>query len=303
MDLYGTLKKHCHGRVLQNEPLSSHTSFRIGGPADCFLWATDTQDIEIALDAAAREENAFMIVGNGTNLLVNDEGIRGVVVCLGTGFHSLEQDETLVRSGAAVHLSELLDYCAEHDLGGLEFAAGIPGTVGGALYTNAKTKTGWVRDPLADVTAMDKNKQIQTIDAASFQHDGTSLIDGCIITEASFQLTKAAEEDIRREIERYMSRRRETQPIHEPSAGCIFANPEDQPAGLLIDHCGCKGMRVGGAVVSDKHANFIINTGGARATDVLELIEHVRERVVTEIGITLSLEIHVVDPMGRFTKQ
>lgn len=303
MDVFQILRRECQGRVIQNEPLSLHTSFGIGGPADWFVWADKNHDIEIARQTASAADCAFMVIGNGTNLLVHDEGIRGIVVRLGPAFAKMKRDGDQVKTGAAVDIPNLLDYCARHGLRGLAFAAGIPGTVGGALYTDANTKTGWIRELLSEVTVIDKNNQIRLLDAESFRHTMNFPNGGEIIIEASFQLTENAEEDIRGEMNRYLIRRRETQPIDEPSAGCIFKNPEDQPAGRLIDQCGCKGMRIGGALVSDKHANFIINTGGARAKDVLELTERIRERVYSQTGISLGLEINVIDSMGRSEKQ
>lgn len=296
--LYETLEKECKGRVLKDEPLSAHTSFRIGGPADCFVWPEDTEDLGIALDTAGREGCPVMIIGHGTNLLVVDEGLRGLVLRLGRGFNRISREGTRVRVGAGFALPELLDYCADHGIGGLEFAAGIPGTVGGALYTDANTKTGWVRERISQVTVMGRDREIKRMDAASCPPETETAFNGDCIIEACFQLTDVPEEAIRREIERYMHRRRATQPIEVPSAGCIFRNPEEQPAGQLIDQCGCKGMKVGGAMVSDRHANFIINTGGASCQDVVELIEQVRERVFTERGIRLDLEINVVGSWG-----
>lgn len=299
MDPYALLIRTCKGRVLRNEPLSSHTSFGIGGPADCFLWAEDAEDVEAAMDAVSSEGLPFLAIGNGTNLLVDDGGVRGVVVRLGRGFGGLKREETRVRVGAGVDLAKLLDFCASHGLSGLEFAAGVPGTLGGALYTDAGTTSGRVRDRLLQVTAVGQDKETSTIDGPSFRHeDEDPLAEGSIITEASFQLTPATEETVRREMDRLLTRRRETQPIGEPSAGCIFRNPKGQPAGRLIDQCGCKGMRVGGAIVSEKHANFIINTGGAQSKDVLELIERIRARVHQATGVTLSLEINVIGPWG-----
>jgi UDP-N-acetylmuramate dehydrogenase len=296
--LYHALVQRCKGRVLKDELLSAHTSFRIGGPADCLLWAEDTEDLEVAFDAAEGEGCPCMIIGNGTNLLVVDEGIRGLVVRLGQGFNTLEQEGECVRVGGGVDLADVLEYCAEHGLGGLEFAAGIPGTVGGALYTDANTKTGWVRGLLSEVRVMGRDRQARTLDAASCLPEVKAFHrDDCIIG-ASFQLTEAPKEEIHQEIERYLARRRATQPIEQPSAGCIFQNPQDQPAGKLIDQCGCKGMRVGGAVVSDRHANFIVNIGGARSEDVLALIDQVRERVLSATGIHLALEVNVLGPLN-----
>jgi UDP-N-acetylmuramate dehydrogenase len=166
------------------------------------------------------------------------------------------------------------------------------------VSTKANTRTGSICQRLYQVLVLGPDRKIKTMDAATY--DRRSAADhgpGCII-EASFQLAEAPPADIRREMERYLERRRTTQPLDWPSAGCIFRNPAEQPAGRLIDQCGCKGMRIGGALVSELHANYIINTGGARSQDVLELIERVRERVYSQTGVTLELEVNVVTAMG-----
>ncbi|UCE17540.1 MAG: UDP-N-acetylmuramate dehydrogenase [Gemmatimonadota bacterium] len=293
------IEKKCQGRVLHNEPLSSHTSFGIGGPADAFVWADGVEDVEIVQDAVLSNEIPFLVIGNGTNLLFHDEGFRGVVLRLGRHFKGIVSEGTRVTAGAGANLSKTLSFCAEHDLGGFEFAVGIPGTVGGAVSSAAWTRSGGIRDRLSRVTAMGPKGDVVTKDAPSLGNEHGDLVpDGCIITEVSFQLEPAPENAIRLEMERLMARRKQTQPLNKRSAGCVFRNPEHQSAGRIIDECGCKGMRVGGAVVSEKHANFIINSGGARSEDVLELIERVRERVHSATGVLLGLEIDVVDPWG-----
>jgi UDP-N-acetylmuramate dehydrogenase len=295
---YERLEKACKGRVLRNEPLAAHTSFRIGGPADCFVWAEDMEDVQIALDTAHGEGWPLMMIGHGTNMLVADDGVRGLVLCLGHGFETLTREGTQLRAGGALGLPRLLDYCAEAGLGGLEFAAGIPGTLGGALYTDANTKTGWVRQVLTGITVAEAKTGIREMDAGACAPEKQAGIgDGCLV-EACLQLTEADPDDIRHEVGRYLHRRRETQPIDKASAGCIFVNPPDQPAGKLIDESGCKGMAVGGARVSDLHANFIINTGGARCKDVLDLMDKVKERVYQATGIDLEPEINIVGTVG-----
>jgi UDP-N-acetylmuramate dehydrogenase len=298
-DVYTSLETRCKGRVLRNELLSSHTSFRIGGPADCFVWAEDIEDVEAVLHVVSSEKLPFLVVGNGTNLLVDDDGFRGIVMRLGRGFAGLERDETRVTLKAGVNLARALDFCAGHGLSGLEFAVGIPGTIGGALFTGAWTRSGWIQDRVVSATTMSVNKRTIQCEISGFQDKkGNPFHNDVIITEATFQLTSVPEEDIREEMKRLMARRLETQPMNRPSAGCIFKNPEGQSAGRLIDECGCKGWSVGGALVSDKHANFIINAGGARSRDVLELLDRVRERVHQATGISLETEINIIHPGG-----
>lgn len=263
------------------------------------MWAEDKEDVKVVLEVVSSEKLPFFVLGNGTNCLFDDEGFRGVVMRLGRDFDVLEREGTSLRVGAGVNLSKTVEFCAQQGLGGFEFAVGIPGTVGGGVFTKAWTRSGGIGDRLSQVTLIGPEGRVATKDASSHSNeDGDLFPNRSIIAEASFQLLSAPEDDIRREMQRLMARRKDTQPTKERSAGCVFKNPEGNSAGRLIDECGCKGMRIGGALVSEKHANFIINTGEARSGDVLGLIERVRERVHRATGVPLALEITLIDPWG-----
>jgi UDP-N-acetylmuramate dehydrogenase len=292
----GALEGVVRGRVAYGEPLSRHTSLRIGGPADALVVPADLHDLRALLRFAHREGIGTLVLGGGSNTLVLDGGFRGVAIILGEAFAGLEADGTTVRAGAAVRVSRLLAFCCRQGLAGVECLTGIPGTVGGAVRGNAGTTAGWISDRLRDVAVALRDGTIARLTktdlGAAYRH--TALPAGAVITEATLGLEPGDPGTIRRAISRLLVARNQTQPVESRSAGCMFKNPPGDSAGRLVDAAGMKGARAGDAVVSPKHANFIVNQGRARAADVLALVEAVRARVREHAGVTLELEVLVV---------
>ncbi|HID95456.1 MAG TPA: UDP-N-acetylmuramate dehydrogenase [Candidatus Latescibacteria bacterium] len=291
------LDKVCKGRVRFNEPLSRHTSFGIGGPCDAFIYPADLEDLQKVLALCKEQEVPVFVIGNGTNLLVGDGGIRGAVLKLSQACFQIESSGELVSVGAGVGLARFLWWCARQGLGGMEFASGIPGSVGGAIRGNAGTLKGEISDRVMQVEGIDLESGESLClngDKVGFAYRKTDLPSSFIITKATFQLYRDSLENVKLRMDEYFLIRKRSQPLDERSAGCIFRNPEGSSAGQLIDEAGCKGMSRGGAVVSSLHANFIINRGGATASDVLMLIKDVKKRVRDRTGVNLELEIEVI---------
>ncbi len=277
----------------RHEPLSRHTTLRIGGPAD--LW-TRPRTVRAALDILSfcqRESVPYLVLGRGSNVLVSDSGWRGVVVNLSRGFCRYKRVEGGARCGSGLGLPSLVRRLAADGLSGLEFAAGIPGTVGGAVATNAGAHGAEMsRVVRRAVVMMEGERRVLSRDAIPFSYR-EATVPG-IVLEAELKLNEVAPELTREKIEHFMDIRRKTQPIWRKTAGCVFKNPPGDSAGRIIDSLGLKGTTAGGAKVSELHANFVINADDATAADVLALIRLVRERVREETGIQLELEIELI---------
>lgn len=288
------------GEIRYGEPMKNYTSFKIGGVADIMVFPQDLHDLSNILKIAEEERISVFILGKGTNILVKDSGVRGIVVNL-QRFDKImvvseeDNDETLLFAEAGVSLLRLLNFAAAHNLSGLEFASGIPGSVGGAIFMNAGSFDGEIKDVIKSVRMMRMDGEVIEIDKKDikFSYRNARLPKG-IILGGAFGLHRGNNKKIKDKMKRLMERRKETQPVGAPSAGSIFKNPEDIAAGELIELVGLKGCRVGDAEVSMKHANFIVNKGKALARDVLSLINIVKERVKREKGVELKLEIKVV---------
>lgn len=280
------------GALLTGEPLSRHTSFGIGGPADYFIRPASEKELLEVLRIIHEHGLDLMIIGRGTNILAGDGGYRGVVVDLRGACRRLERDGEVVIAGAGVIVSELLDYCLSQDLGGLEFMAGIPGSVGGAVRVNAGAWGLAMGDRVEEIRGYDLSGGEVTLrrDQLRFSYRQAGLPDDLIIIQARLSLKPEQAESIAGRMEDYRRRRRH-QPVDQKCAGSVFKNPPSAPAGQLIEEAGCKGLRVGDAQVSAQHANFIINLGEATAVAVRELIDQVRRRVRDHSGIELELEI------------
>jgi UDP-N-acetylmuramate dehydrogenase len=284
------------GEVRFKEPLSFHTSLRIGGPADIFIVPQDTDDIRHALMFADREQLPIAVVGGGNNLLVRDRGIRGVVLklegCLGRAeFHGEE-----AIAGAGVSLSALIREAAALNLGGMECLVGIPATIGGALAMNAGTPDGWIGDFVsavyflnADSTLGEFKPAAGAVSYRTFHAPAGAVLIGCRL-----QLHRRAHADIQKEIKQRLKVKKAIQPLALASAGFVWKNPAGDAASRLIEKSGVKGKRVHGAEISSKHANFIVNRGGAMAADILALMEMTRERVHAHFGVTLETEIRIL---------
>ncbi len=292
----GALDAVVKGRVAYGEPLSRHTSLRVGGPADALVVPADLDDLRALLRFAHTAGIPTLVLGGGSNTLVRDGGFRGIAIVLGAGFTPLQAQGTAVRAGAAVRVSRLLAFACRMGLAGVECLTGIPGTVGGAIRGNAGTSAGWVGDRLADVGLVLADGTLARLPKAElgFAYRHAALPSGAVITEATFGLEPGDPAAIRRAVSKLLVARNQSQPVESRSAGCMFKNPPGDSAGRLVDVAGLKGLRAGDAVVSSKHANFIINQGRARAADVLGLVDVVRARVRERHGIELELEVNVV---------
>ncbi|MDH4163289.1 MAG: UDP-N-acetylmuramate dehydrogenase [Nitrospirota bacterium] len=292
------------GEVRLQEPMSRHTSYQIGGPADAFVVPADRGDL-LALMAEIRERNLrFLVLGGGTNLLVRDGGFRGVVVSLRNmaaisitrEYRSVGGSYAVLSAEAGASLARLMNFSVEHELTGLEFAAGIPGTVGGALCMNAGTSRGEIGDVTDAVTLLTPSGDLvlRHHDEMGFGYRTANVPPGQVIVEAKLILRKGERERIKERISELMAGRKERQPWGLPNAGSVFKNPLDEAAGKLIEQAGLKGFAVGRAQISEKHGNFIVNLGGATAADVLKLMEVVKERVLEMHQVRLEPEIKII---------
>jgi len=272
--------------LLLDEPLSRHTTFRIGGPADVWVEVGDESALAAVLGFCHNHRVDWHVLGRGSNVLVSDQGLRGVVVCL--GLKSIEISGTEVRAGAGALLDEVAERTVEHGLTGAEFLAGIPGTVGGALRTNAGAFGHQLSDLLESLTVLDPAGERREMAKSELHTEYRKPVvrDRVVVTSVRLKLATGTPEPL----SAIRAKRREKQPA-EPSAGSFFKNPAGEPAGRLIERCGLKGRKVGGAQVSEKHANFLVNTGGARFGDVLELSQIVMAKVEEETGILLEPEV------------
>ncbi|MBE6844158.1 MAG: UDP-N-acetylmuramate dehydrogenase [Ruminococcus sp.] len=278
-----------------NEPLSRHTTFKIGGNAGMVAEInSEIQLVEIV--KFLRKNNVkFFVLGKGSNILADDNGFDGVILKISDKFSEIKiQDENLIYCTAGTSLSRLCMFALEHSYSGLEFAYGIPGTAGGALYMNAGAYGGEIRDVIVSARYVDKNGDIVSVNAEdmnlSYRHSAFSENADNIIVDMVFRLEKGEKAEIKAKMDELLQKRKDKQPLEYPSAGSTFKRPQGSYASLLIEQCGLKGMSVGGAQVSEKHSGFVINTGGATSEDVLRLTDKVREIVNEKTGYMLELE-------------
>jgi UDP-N-acetylmuramate dehydrogenase len=283
------------GQVLADAPLARYTSFRIGGPATLLASPADAEDLKRALAFAASEGLRVHVLGGGSNTLVRDGGFRGMAISL-NAFQVLERRGDSVVAGAGVRVSRLLAFCCRHGLAGLEILSGVPGTVGGAVWGNAGAWGGATADVLASVEIVTAAGEERTLSRREipFGYRASGLPAGSVVTRAVFALTPGDPTAIRRRISGYLVRRNASQPVEFRSAGSIFKNPPGDYAGRLVEQAGLRGTRIGNAMISAKHGNYIVNVGGARAADVLALVALARERVRNATGIDLELEVKIV---------
>ncbi len=282
--------------VSLSEPMSRHTTFGVGGPADVMIWP-DEQQLASVLQLLKQREVPFYIVGNGSNLLVGDGGIRGVVIGMRRGHASIFVEGERLTVQAGVLLPAAAQTAAEHGLTGLEFAAGIPGTLGGAIVMNAGAYGGEMKDVTESVRVLDTCGTAKRIpcEALMLGYRTSSIARmGCLVTEVCLRLEKGDPEAIRARIEELAKKRREKQPLEYPSAGSTFKRPEGYFAGKLIMDAGLRGYRVGGAQVSEKHCGFVINRGGATARDIRTLMEEVSAEVERQSGVRLEPEVRLI---------
>lgn len=289
------IRRAFSGRIAIQEPLAKYTTFRIGGPADIYLEPLDKADALSLIRYLRRQELPFFLMGNGSNVLVADEGIRGAVVNLEAGFgYANVQEDGTITAGAGIRLAKFVDFCIGQGCQGAEMLAGIPGTLGGAVIMNAGAYGGEISDHMISVEVIRGDKLVKIRKEEGGFAYRTSGLHGDVILEATFEFPQGVSEEMRMIRRATMLKRNTSQPVKWPNAGSIFKNPPGHFAAKLIQDCGLKGCRVGDAEISDLHANFIINLGGASAHDVLTLIDIAREAVRARFGIELELEIKLV---------
>jgi UDP-N-acetylmuramate dehydrogenase len=290
------LAQQIRGRILYGEPLDKYTSFGIGGPAEVLIFPQGVGDVQAALQICREGGVPYLVLGGGSNLLVRDGGFRGVVLHLEGVFTQLNVEGKRVRAGAGVRLSRLVAFCSKLALSGVECLAGVPGTVGGAIKGNAGAFGGSIADHLGEVRLLTcgGDQQALSADRLEFSYRRSSFPEGCVILEGAFDLEPGDPLQIRRRVSENLLLRNRRQPVEWRSAGSVFKNPPGEYAGRLVEKAGLKGVRIGGACISPKHGNFIINLGGATAADVLALIELMGRRVREETGVELELEVRVV---------
>ena len=280
--------------VYRNEPMRKHTTFRIGGPADFYLCPHSAKEIQKTVAICREEELPYFILGNGSNLLVSDQGYRGVVIQLWKNVSDILVEGCRIRAKAGASLAKIAGEALEEGLTGMEFAAGIPGTLGGAVVMNAGAYGGEMKDILQEALVMDEQGEIFTLKKEEL-HLGyrTSIIKekGYIVLAAALELKPGDRKEIKEKMDELKQRRVEKQPLDMPSAGSTFKRPEGYFAGKLIMDAGLRGFSVGGAQISEKHCGFVVNTGKATANDVLTLIREVQKRVRDKFGVELETEV------------
>ena len=294
------------GSVLLEEPLARHTTFKIGGPAAAFVEADSAETVRAVLAIVREYDVPFCVLGRGSNVLAADEGDHGIILHIGNRFSNIRIDEMsqLVTAEAGTLLSSVSQALTKAELSGFEFAAGIPGTVGGAVFMNAGAYGGEMKDILKEVSVMRSDGTVAVLSREALAlgyRDSLLQHEPLILLTATFQLRKGAKEEIIATVQDLAERRATKQPLEFPSAGSVFKRPVGHFAGGLIEEAGLKGYRIGGAEVSEKHAGFIINRGGATAGDVLALVRYIQTVVEEKSGVHLEPELKVLtsEPVHR----
>jgi UDP-N-acetylmuramate dehydrogenase len=279
----------------QQEPLARHTWFHLGGPAEYFVQPDTAEELAAVVRRCYEAQTPVRLLGGGSNVLVRDEGVSGAVIHLAApAFSEINVDDQVVSGGAGAKLGHVISTAVRHGLAGLETLVGIPGTLGGALRGNAGSRSGDIGQWTCRATVMNRAGEIQERDREElvFAYRQSSL-DELVILAAQMRLERDDPEDLTKRMQKQWIIKKAAQPLSHQSAGCVFKNPRGMSAGMLIDQCGLKGAVVGQAEVSDRHANFIVAAPGATSSDVLGLIDVVKERVSERLGIELELEIEV----------
>lgn len=287
-------------KIFKDEPMKKHTTFRVGGPADYFITPSEEEEVRKIVLLCEHMKVPYYLIGNGSNLLVADGGVRGVVVQIFKEMEMIRVEGNQVIAQAGASLAKIAQRALEEELSGFEFAAGIPGTLGGAIRMNAGAYGGEMKDVVESVTLLTKDGQILKLGKEQMEFTYRSSIiedSGYIVLEAVLSLQKGKKEDIKALMEDLRERRVSKQPLEFPSAGSTFKRPEGYFAGQLIQDAGLKGFQVGGAKVSEKHSGFVINAGDATADDIMKLIEQVQKKVFAQFGVMLEPEVR---RMGEF---
>ncbi len=280
----------------ENEALSAHTSFKIGGPADIFLTPNTLELLQEMISVIQSNNFRYMILGGGNNLLFSDQGFRGVIVSTGK-LDKIIRDDNKLRVLCGTSLRDLTNYCLDNSLSGLEFACGIPGSVGGAVFMNAGAYGGEMKDVITSVDYLNHENEVKNHGHSGHNFSYRSSIyqqRHYLVLQAEFQLTPKNQEEIKAEMEDLQARRESKQPLEYPSAGSVFRRPEGHFVGKLIDDCGLRGFSIGGAQISEKHSGFIINKDGATSQNVQDLIQHIQETVKCKFGVELHTEVRII---------
>lgn len=283
--------------VLINEPMSKHTTFQIGGPADCFVMPSTVEEAVNVIKTIHKYNAPYIMLGNGSNLLVMDKGIRGIVVNLSERFANISCEGNTIFAQCGALMADVSKFAGSKSLTGLEFAVGIPGSIGGGIFMNAGAYGGELKNVIASVTSIDKDGNVvkYTNAQSDFSYRHSIFQDNKnLILEVELKLQTGDPKAIQAEMDDLTNRRETKQPLELPSAGSTFKRPPGYFAGTLIDQTGLKGLTVGGAQVSKKHAGFVVNIGGATAQDVLDLIKEVQDRVYKAHGVKLYPEVRMI---------
>jgi len=300
-NIKGELKSLVKGKIAFDAPMAKYTSLGVGGRADALVFPQDEEDLRDILQFAKERAIAYYILGNGTNVVVRDRGLRGIVISLCRGFRRVriigqKDEEVLIDAEAGVNLKNLVRFTRERNLTGLEAFTGIPGTVGGALAMNAGAFGSEMKDVVKSVAVMEGTGSVMIKERRKlrFSYRNLVLSKGSIILRGILAVREAKGEKVTAKAEGFQRLRVQSQPWNMPTAGSIFKNPEGTPAGQLIDELGLKGHRIGNARVSEKHGNFIVNEGDATAAEVLALMAFIRDQVYEKRGIRLIPEVHII---------
>jgi len=282
-------------KILLNEPMKNHTSFKIGGPADILIMPATIDDVKKVIDFA--KDIPLYIIGNGSNLLVNDDGVRGIVLKISNCLNQVEIEGDYIVAGAGATLAMVSNVAKKNSLTGMEWACGIPGSIGGAVYMNAGAYGGEMKDIIVETTYINENNEICTIDNESHTFSYRKSIftnSKKVILQTKIKLQTGNQEEIGAKMQELLTQRKTKQPLEYPSAGSTFKRPEGYYVGKIIDELGLKGFSIGGAQVSEKHGGFVINTGNATAKDVKDLIEYIVNKVKKEYNIVLEPEVKMI---------
>ena len=281
-------------KIFLDEPMKKHTTFRIGGAADYFIVPTEVEEIKEIVELCRETDMPYYVIGNGSNLLVADKGFRGVIIQIYKAMNRIRTEGNRISAQAGASLAQIAMEAMKNELAGFEFAAGIPGTLGGAVRMNAGAYGGEIQDVLVSATVLTKEGKIIVLSKEEMEFGyRTSIVDqtGHIVLEAELELRPGKREDIKAVMDNLREKRVTKQPLDFPSAGSTFKRPEGYFAGKLIQDAGLKGFQIGGAQVSEKHSGFVINTGNATAADVVELMKQVNEKVKDKFGVSLEPEV------------
>lgn len=279
--------------ILTNEPMKNHTSFKIGGVADYYVMPNTKEQILDIRNFCLNNDVPFYIVGKGSNLLVSDDGLRGVVIKIGRNFSDFKVNKDTITAQSGILLSKLANIALENSLTGFEFASGIPGSLGGAVYMNAGAYDGEMKDVVMSTDYIDKYGEVRTVngDEHNFSYRHSMFCSDDIILESTMKFNHGNKEDIQAYMRELNGRRKEKQPLEYPSAGSTFKRPEGHFAAKLIDDSGLRGYRIGGAMVSEKHCGFVVNVDNATCDDVLKLMDYIKEVVMKKYGVELEAEV------------